>query len=171
MSIKLKDEIKHWFAFYTKPRQEFKAQQQFLSISVEHYLPTIETVKQWKDRKKKITEPLFPGYIFVYGNERERMKALQQSSIVRTVCFNGKPSVIPDYQIENIKILLAENPKILVTNKIKSGSSVKIIDGPFKGIIGKVNTINNEKWLIVSIDLLQRSVLVHLPIDSVVKCV
>lgn len=167
----LNQNLKHWYAFYTKPRQEFKARQQFEAAGIDYYLPVIETIKQWKDRKKRIFEPLFKSYIFVHGNEKERLCALQQSSIVRTVCFNGKPSVIPDYQIENLKIMLNENPKVFVINNIEAGESVRIIDGPFKGIIGKIKIVSKEKWLAVSVDLLQRSVLVRLPIESVVKLI
>jgi len=163
--------LKHWYAFYTKPHQEFKAQQQFESAGIDYYLPVIKTVRQWRDRKKKILEPLFKSYIFVYANEKERLCALQQSSIVRTVCFNGKPSIIPDYQIENLKIMLNENPEVFVVNKIEAGESVKIIDGPFKGIVGKIKIVSKEKWLAVSVDLLQRSVLVRLPIESVAKLI
>lgn len=163
------NDLKHWYAFYTKPRHEFKAQAQFQKASITNYLPVIEVIKQWKDRKKKIIEPLFKSYIFVYANEKERLIALQQSAIVRTVCFNGKPSIIPDYQIENLKIMLSENPEVFVINQIECGATVKIIDGPFKGIIGKVKTVCNEKWLSVSVDLLNRSVLVRLPVESVLK--
>lgn len=163
--------LKHWYAFYTKPHHEFKAQQQFESAGIDYYLPVIETVRQWRDRKKKVIEPLFRSYIFVHANEKERLCALQQSSIVRTICFNGKPSIIPDYQIENLKIMLNGNPEVFVVNKIEAGESVRIIDGPFKGIIGKIKIVSKEKWLAVSVDLLQRSVLVRLPIESVVKLI
>lgn len=165
----IQPETKHWYAFYTKPKHEFKAQHQFTEAGITHYLPTIETIHNWKDRKKKILEPLFRGYIFVYGNEKERLTALQQSAVVRTVCFNGKPSIIPDYQIENLKILLSKNSEVFVVNYLENGDYVKIVEGPFSGIIGKVKVISKEKWIAVSIDLLSRTVLVRLPIDSVVK--
>ncbi len=167
----LNQNFKHWYAFYTKPHQEFKAQQQFEYAGIENYLPVIKTIRQWKDRKKKTLEPLFKSYIFVYGNEKERLCALQQSAIVRTICFNGKPSIIPAYQIENLKIMLNENPDIFVVNHIEEGEFVKIIDGPFKGVIGKIKIVSKEKWLAVSVDLLQRSVIVRLPIESVVKLI
>ncbi|MCX7797120.1 MAG: UpxY family transcription antiterminator [Melioribacter sp.] len=160
---------KHWFAFYTKPKHEFKAQAQFQNASIINYLPVIEVVRQWKDRKKKILEPLFKSYIFAYTNEKERLIALQQSAIVKTVCFNGKPSIIPDYQIENLRIMLSRSPELYVVSRIECGAKVKIVDGPFKGVIGIVKTLCNEKWLSVSVDLLNRSVLVRLPVESVVK--
>lgn len=160
---------KKWFALYTKPRHEFKARIQFNNLFIENYLPTLEVTKQWHDRKKKIMEPLFRGYIFVCVDEKERITALQQSSIVKTVGFGGKPVVIPEWQIENLKVVLAKNPDVFVTDKIEIGTNVVITDGPFSGVIGTVKEINNEKWLSVSLELLQRSVLVRLPHEYAVK--
>lgn len=159
---------KHWFALYTKPRHEFKAAIQLESVSVEHYLPTLTVKKQWSDRKKKVTEPLFRGYIFIYSNEKERWLAVSQSTIVKTVCFDGMPSVIPEWQINNLKKLLSETPEVFVKDKIEIGNTVKIIDGPFKDVIGIVTGSQEEKWLAVSVDLLRSSVIVKLPKESVI---
>ena len=100
-------EIKHWFALYTKPRHEFKAQVQIESENITCYLPTITKLKQWSDRKKKVTEPLFRGYIFIESSERERLVAVELNSIVKTIFFDGKPSIIPDNQINNLRNLLS----------------------------------------------------------------
>ena len=161
--------IKHWFALYTKPRHEFKAALELESVSIEHYLPTLTVMKRWSDRKKKITEPLFRGYIFIYSNERERWLAVSQSTIVRTICFDGKPSVIPEWQIENLKKMLSESPEVFVSDKIEIGTQVKISDGPFKDVIGVVTGEQEDKWFAVSIDLLRCSVRVRLPKESVLK--
>jgi len=59
----------NWYALYTKPRHELKAKSQLSSVSIEYYLPTITVTKQWSDRKKKIEEPVFKGYIFIKVNE------------------------------------------------------------------------------------------------------
>ncbi|MGK9475355.1 UpxY family transcription antiterminator [Melioribacter sp. OK-6-Me] len=160
---------RNWFALYTKPRHEFKAQQQLHELFIEHYLPVIEVVRKWSDRKKVIKEPLFRSYIFIKADEKERLIALHQPSIVRTICSEGKPSIIPEWQIDNIKILLQEKPQVFVSNKIEIGTKVKIIEGPFTGIIGQVTQYNNEKWLSVSVDLLKRSILLKLPANCVVK--
>lgn len=161
--------LKHWFALYTKPRHEFKAALQLESILIEHYLPTLIKVKRWSDRKKKVTEPLFRGYIFIHADERERYSALTQEAIVRCISFNGRPSTIPDWQIENLKKMLFDNPEVFVSNKIEIGFKVKIIDGPFKDVIGIVKSAQEEKWLAVSVDLLRCSVIVKLPKESVIK--
>jgi len=169
MTDLLKTNDKNWFALYTKPHHEFKAQLHLVSLNIENYLPTFTVTKKWSDRKKKVIEPIFKGYIFIYANEKERLYSLQHPSIVRTINFNGKPAVIPDWQIQNLKIMLAENPEIFVTDKIELGTKVKITSGPFADVVGVVQELNNGTWLAVSIDLLQRSILVRLTKDSVVR--
>lgn len=161
---------KHWYPLYTKPRHEFKAEQQFSLLGLEYYLPTVTRLKQWSDRKKKVTEPLFNGYIFLYGEEKERITALQQNAIVRSVTFNGKPAYCHEWEIENLKKMLAENREVTIQNSLVAGTKVKVIEGPFKDVEGIVSyTPNNERELAVTIDLLKRSVIVYLPPECVVK--
>ncbi|MBZ0177943.1 MAG: UpxY family transcription antiterminator [Melioribacteraceae bacterium] len=161
---------KHWYALYTKPRSEYKALSDLREKEIETYLPEITTIKQWSDRKKKVTEPLFRGYIFIFADEMERYSSLQSSSIVKTICFAGKPAVIPNEQIENLKLFLENKPKALVTDLIEVGSKVEITSGPFAGVEGIVfKNENKEDILSVSIDLLRRSVIVKLPAASVLK--
>lgn len=160
---------KHWFALYTKPRHEFKASDQMSKLEIENYLPVLTKIKKWSDRKKKVTEPVFRGYLFIKGNEKERLLSLTQNSIVKCISFEGKPSVIPDWQIENLKNLLTASPDVFVINKIEAGSKIKIIEGPFSGIIGVVKETQEDKWLAVSVDLINCSVIVRLPKESIIK--
>lgn len=159
----------HWFALYTKPRHEFKAAIELESIGIEYYLPTITVYKQWSDRKKKVTEPLFRGYIFIYAGERGRFDAMQQKSIVRTVSFEGKPAVIPAWQIENVKKLLEDDPDVFVTDQIKEGTKVKVVSGPFVGVEGVVSYMQNERTLSITVETLHRSIVVTLPANSVTQ--
>ena len=160
---------KKWYALYTKPRHEFKAEEQLNSVSVENYLPTFTAIKKWSDRKKKVTSPLFRGYIFIHSNEKERFIAVEQKAIVRTICFNGKPSAIPDWQIESLRIMLTETFDVVISDKIETGAKVKIIDGPFMDVIGVVTAQQEESWLAVSVELVHRSVMVRLPKESIIK--
>jgi len=160
---------KYWYALYTKPKHEFKAQLHLDSINIEYYLPTITVTKKWSDRKKKIQEPVFRGYIFIKVNEHERLRALQNASIIKTVTFDGKPAVIPEWEIENLRNLLSDNPEVFISDRIEVGTKVKIISGPFADVIGLVQERNNETMLAVSIDLLRRSIIVRLPKESVTR--
>lgn len=161
---------KHWFAIYTKPQHEYKVEAEIKNQSLEVYLPTIIVEKRWSDRKKKVEEPLFKSYLFVRVDECERINCLRIPSVIKTVCFNGKPSIIPDWQIESLKKILSEKPEVFVTNRIEVGQKVKIIEGPFRDVIGIVTEHKEgEKHLAVSVDLLKRSVLVRLPDESIIK--
>ncbi len=154
-----------WFALYTKPRNEFKAALQLEAVNVNHYLPVITRFKQWSDRKKKITEPLLRGYIFIFADEKERYISLQQISIVRCIFDNGRPAVIPEWQIDNLKKFLNKETEVIVHSGIVPGAKVRILDGPFAGIIGVVKQEVKGRTIAVNIDLLNRSVLTQISND------
>jgi len=163
-------EVKKWFALYTKPRHEFKALEQLEEIEIETYLPTITVTKQWSDRKKKVTEPLFKSYIFICSTELERNNALTREAIIKTIFFSGKPAVIPEQEMESIKKMLESPERIQVFNGIVKGVIVRIDSGPFEGVEGVVHSISeDENTLSVSIQLLNRTVSVSIPGNTKVK--
>ena len=169
--IKNNNNQKKWFALYTKPRSEFKAREQLALLEVEHYLPTFTRMKQWSDRKKKITEPLIRGYIFIHANEHERLASVEQPSVVRCLFDCGHPASIPDWQINNIKKLLANESELIVYNGIVTGAKVKIKNGPFEGVVGIVTNNEKGKSISISIDLLNRSVITRVPHGSELELV
>ena len=166
-----KTDERHWFALYTKPRSEFKAAEQLELIEVNYYLPVVTNIKQWSDRKKKVTEPVMRGYIFIKADEHERLRSLEQYSIVRCVSERGKPAVIPDWQIENLRKMLDYEGDFYVMNGLVPGKKVKIKEGPFAGVEGIYRESENDKTLAVSIELLNRSVIAHLPKESLMEIV
>lgn len=157
---------KYWFALYTKPRSEFKAAKQLEEACVDYYLPTITRLKQWSDRKKKITEPLIRGYIFILADEKERLLSLTQASVVRCVSDLGCPAKIPAWQIDNLRTMLQTDTEYIIKEGLVPGVRIKILDGPFKDVIAVCREEANEKTIAVSIELLNRSVLAHLPKES-----
>lgn len=162
---------KNWYALYTKPRQEFKAENQLTKAGICTYLPSIVKLKQWSDRKKKVTEPVLRGYIFIFASEIERLEALEQTSVVRCLFEHGRPAVIPDWQIDNLRKMLEYKTDYFVQEGIVSGTRVEIKEGPFTGVIGVVKSSREGKTLAVSIDLLNRSVIAYLPKESVIKII
>ena len=164
--IKNNNNHKCWFALYTKPRSEFKAREQLALLEVEHYLPTFTRLKQWSDRKKKITEPLIRGYIFIHANEQQRLASVEQPSVVRCLFDGGHPASIPDWQIDSIRKMLSQDTEIIVYNGIVPGTKVKIKNGPFEGVVGIVTDDEKGKTISISIDLLNRSVITRIPRGS-----
>lgn len=164
----MKDQ-KKWYALYTKPRQEFKAEEQLNSNGITFYLPKIEKLKQWSDRKKRITEPLMRGYIFIFANDSERLNAVEQTSVIRCISEHGRPAVIPQWQIDNLKRMLEYKAEFFIYEGLLSGTKVEITEGPFAGVRGIIRSAAGGNTLAVSIDLLNRSVVAYLSAESVVK--
>ncbi len=164
--MEISNSNKSWFALYTKPRCEFKAAGELQGLGIEHYLPSVTKLKQWSDRKKKVTEPLLRGYIFIFADEKERMISLENEYIVRCIFDHGRPAKIPDWQINNLKLFLTSNSDVEVTEGLLTGKKILIKDGPFEGVIGTIIDVKNEKSVAVSIDLLNRTVVAHLPKES-----
>lgn len=162
---------RYWAALYTRPKHEFSAAKQLEAAQVESYLPVVTVVKQWSDRKKKTEEPLIKGYIFAYINERERILALQQNAIINAVMFQGRTARIPAWQIENLKSMLSESGDIHIEDSVEKGEYVKVIKGPFEGVVGIVIEKYNDKMIAINIDLLNRSIIAKLPGESVVKAI
>ncbi|QQS35797.1 MAG: UpxY family transcription antiterminator [Ignavibacteriales bacterium] len=157
---------RHWFALYTKPRSEFKAAKQIEEAGVEFYLPSVTRLKQWSDRKKKVTEPLLRGYIFIFADEKERILSLTQPSVVRCVSDKGSPAKIPAWQIDNLRKMLQTETEYIIKEGLVPGVRIRILDGPFKDVVAVYREEANEKTIAVSIELLNRSVLAHLPKES-----
>lgn len=165
----IKSDQKYWFALYTKSRHEFKSKEQLSAISIQNYLPTVTRIKQWSDRKRKIEEPVLKGYVFICADEGERLNALELSSITRCVCDLGRPAIIPDWQIDNLKRMLRQDAEFIVNEGLVSGTKVEIKAGPFTGVIGVIQSSGDSKTIAVSIELLNRTIVAHLPKDIVDK--
>ena len=111
------------------------------------------------------------GYIFIFSNEKERILSLEQQAIVRCICQRGRPARIPEWQIDNLKKMLQTNAEFHIKEGLIPGVKVKIKDGPFQGVIGIVQEAEVGKAIVVSIDLLNRSVIAHLPKGSLFEIV
>src|SRR5205814_3192289 len=95
-----------WYALWTRSRHEQVVREQLEQKHVEAFLPTITRWSRWKDRKKKIDWPLFPGYCFARFNPRERLPILKCTGVVNIISFEGEPAPIPEHEIEGIRALI-----------------------------------------------------------------
>lgn len=160
---------KYWFALYTKVNQEIKAAEKLNHLQIDNYLPLVSRIRQWSDRKKIIREPVLRNYIFINADEKQRQEALQIPHIVRCIFENGKPAIIPEWQIENFKITVESECNYIVYNGIIPGQKVEIMSGPLKGVTGVVKSQTDKLSLVVGIELLNRSIIVELPEDVEIK--
>jgi len=120
----------NWYALYTRPRHEKKVFEQLTEKGVESFLPVVERMRQWKDRKKKVQIPLFNSYVFVKIDLKDRYTSLQTYGVVRLISFGGKPAAIPDWQIEQLQRVIEHPDTLELENYLREGDWVEVVDGP-----------------------------------------
>ena len=151
-----------WYAIYVRSRHEKQVHSAFLQRGVDSYLPLVDTIQQWADRKKKVYLPLFNGYVFVRIDLRESLKVLTVDGVVRIVGFGSKPIPIPNEQIRSIRLILNEDYKTEDIPFLKEGESVEIIAGPLRGLRGILLRSSSSHRFVVSIEMIGRSVAVEI---------
>jgi len=138
--------LQNWYVLYTKPKNEKKVAEQLTSAGLTVYCPLVKTVKQWSDRKKKISEPLFKSYIFVCLEEQQRDVVFQFPGVVRYLFWLGKPAIVRPVEIEAIKEFLGnENFSSIEACVFLPGQQVKVTSGLLKENTGEVIRVNKNK--------------------------
>lgn len=162
-------EQKKWFVLQTRPRNESVVQKQVQARCIETFLPQIEKIRIWSDRKKKIQEPLFPGYVFVHGSEDERVSAISGTAgALKYVFFEGRPAEVSEREIMLIRDSLKEPEKIsLEQMKISRGDEIVVTHGVFKGMKGRVNEFRGNYKLTVNLEELSYSFSIILSLGEV----
>jgi transcriptional antiterminator RfaH len=156
---------KKWYAIYTRPRYEKKVYEQMQKGGMESYLPLQITIRQWSDRKKKVQEPLFSCYLFVYIALKDYYRVLNIDGVVRYITFEGIAVSIPEKQIRLIRNLLAMDYNISETLELfPAGTQVSIIKGPLMGITGELVEYAGKKRVIIRIDEICKSICVNVPL-------
>jgi transcription antitermination factor NusG len=152
----------HWYAAYTCANHEKRVADQFASRRVEHFLPQYESVRRWKDRKVRLQLPLFPGYLFVHLAPQERLRVLQVPGVVRLVGFNGHPAPIPEEDVNRIREFLGQGLQAEPHPYLQVGRRARVVRGPLAGMEGIVTRRKNRSRLVLSFDLIRRSMAVEM---------
>lgn len=150
-----------WYAAYTCAQHEKRVTKQLEERCVESFLPLYETVRRWKDRRVRLQMPLFPGYVFVRLALRDRLQVLQVPSVVRLVSFNGIPTALPEEEMESLRNGLRSGICAEPHPYLKVGKRVWIKSGPLQGMRGILVRKKNAIRVVVSLDLIMRSVAVE----------
>jgi transcription antitermination factor NusG len=148
----------HWFAAYTSANREKPVAEQLGVRSVEYYLPVYCSVRRWKDRRVTLQRPLFPGYIFVRLALRDRLRVLQVPGVARLVGFGGTPAVLPDSEIESLRSVLEGGVHVEPHPYLRVGRRVRVESGPMAGMQGILLKRKGRFRVVLSIELIQRSI-------------
>lgn len=156
-----------WYALVVKPNHE-KAVFEHLSVSAyEAVLPLYRSRRRWSDRVKEVTLPLFPGYVFCRFSYRSRVRVLRIPSVRSVVAAGSEPAPIPDWEIEAIQAVIRSGLPVKPWPFLKVGQRVVVTAGPLRGVEGILVEFRKTWQVIVSVELLQRSVATEVDLDSV----
>ena len=150
----------HWYALYVRSRYEKKVHQFLLEQEVVSFLPLLDTWKQWTDRRKKVSEPLFRGYVFVNIDLRkDRMRMIDTEGVVKFIGIGRTPSVIAEKDIEWLRKLVREPDAVKRSVAVlPAGQRVRVLAGPFKDLEGVVVKEGREARLVVFFDSIMQGV-------------
>lgn len=160
--------MKKWLVFYTKSRHEKKVHDFLLKRGYDVFLPLQKVMRQWSDRKKKVEVPLFNSYIFVFESEDRITDILQVPGITWNIRYNNKPAELRTEELEIIKRFLASGLFVEtgIEENVNLGDAVEVIDGPLRGLKGKVVRHSAGNKFFVSLESIQQNIMVE--IDPVV---
>jgi transcription antitermination factor NusG len=153
----------HWFAVWTRSRQEKVAAAVLTTVGVQHFLPLKSEIRQWSDRKQTVSVPLFSGYLFVRMNPSRdsRLQVIQAPGIAGFVGNSTGPLPIPDQQIEDIRTVLTLGAECTVLPLLEIGDRVRVVNGPLTGIEGRLLQGNSTSRLLISIEMIHKTLAVR----------
>jgi len=155
---------KRWYAVHTRARHEKVVATQLSGRGVETYLPLVEEIHRWSDRRKRVQVPLFPGYTFIHarGSAETVAAVTAVESVVRIVGTHPAGTPIPDEQIQTVHRLVSQNIPCVNHPFLEVGQRVRVRGGPLDGVQGTLLALKGAKSLVVSIELIQRSLAVKI---------
>ena|SRR6202790_5580310 len=147
-----------WFAVRVRSNHERVAAVHLEERGYEEFMPSYKTERRWSDRKKEIEQFLFPGYVFCRLDPQHRLPVLTAPGVVGLVGCGKTPTPIPDEEIERIRRMVQSGLLLTPWPFLELGQTVLIERGPLAGVEGILEEVKGKCRLIVSINLLRRSV-------------
>ncbi len=177
--VQKEEEFPHWYALRTTYGREKKAYDYMTAKGITAFYPTTDTVKLIKGKRKVVTESRLPNIFFAYGTE-EQLKSFVYDNVnlpflrfyYRHVHIGRRiekiPLIVPDYQMESLKIICASEAEDIIlvpsdVEKFKTGQTVRVIEGVFKGAIGKVVRFQGQQRIGIVIDGLMTVASAYVP--------
>ncbi len=165
--MELVDNRCRWYAVRVRSRFEKIATTHLSERGFEAFYPSYSTRRRWSDRIKTIEMPLFPGYLFCRTDLRSRLPIMTVPGFMDFVGFGCGPAPVEDDEVDSIRMVTERGQKYQPWPFSKAGQRVQVISGPLRGMHGVMVETRNERHILVSVTLLQRSVLVDIDLADV----
>jgi len=158
-----------WYAVWTRSRAEKSVAEQLERKRIEVFLPTIQRWSRWKDRRKKVDWPLFPGYCFARFDRHASLDVLKCVGVATIISFDGELAPIPHSEIEAIQRVVSSDLQFDPCPLLHEGDLVEVIHGPLMGVTGRLIHKGPKTMLLVAITMINRGVEVRLDAADVRK--
>jgi transcription antitermination factor NusG len=156
-----------WYAIRVRTRFERTVAEALSGKGYEAWLPVRVNKRRWKDRVASVEAPLFQGYVLGRLDAHKRLPVLTIPGVRQIVGFDGQPAPIPDREIRALQAAIASGREFGVWPYLREGHRVRVIEGPLRGVEGILVQVRETSQIVLSINLLQRSVAVQFERDSV----
>ena len=169
----------HWYALRTTYSREKKAYDYLTAKGITAFYPTTNVVKLIKGKRKNVTESRLPNIFFAYGTEEQLQEYVYDNVNLPFLRFYYRhyhegntikktPLIVPDYQMDSLKIICAADADNTIVSlvevpKFEKGQLVRVIDGVFKGVIGRVARWQGQQRVGVVVDDLVTVVTAYIP--------
>lgn len=150
-----------WYAIYTRHQHEKVIATLLMEKGFEVFLPVQTVARRWKDRTKQLLLPLFPCYVFIRGGLERRFDIVTTAGFHSFVGFGDQPVAIPQAEIESIRQAFTSGSRVEPYPFLRFGDRVRIRSGPLEGIEGILVRKKRSVRLVLSVDLLEKSVAVE----------
>ena len=152
--------LPHWYAVWTRSRHEKSVSEYLNRKAIETFLPLYSTIRRWKNGDHRVEMPLFPGYTFVRIRLENHLQVLKVAGVVRLVGSASAPTPLEDAEVEGLRTALGAGIKAEPHPYLRVGRRVRITAGPLAGREGLLVRWKNALRVVLSVDLIQRSILV-----------
>jgi transcription termination/antitermination protein NusG len=158
-----------WYAVHTRSHFERQVFAELTGNGFDGYLPSYEEEHQWKDRKKKVSLPLFPGYLFVRLRDQpaERLTVLKARGVVQIVGSGGRIEPVTEEEVEAVRRVLDARLACYGHPILKAGMRVRVKRGILRGLEGFLIRVKNQARLVISVNLIAQAVAAEIDIADV----
>jgi len=150
-----------WYALYTRHQHEKSVAEALCRKGLEAYLPLYVTKRKWKDRIKKLSLPLFPSYVFLHAPLSSRFEVLNLPGVCQFVRLGGLPCAIPPEEMDALRRAVNSQLAVEPHPFLKCSDRVRLVSGPLTGMEGILVRYKSACRLVISIEMLNRSVSVE----------
>lgn len=145
-----------WYVLHTRSRQEKLLAGELAARDVRYFLPLVKRARVYGARKAVVEEPLFPGYVFLFGDVDQAYLADRTRRVANIIPVADQRQI--EWELNNIRLALSQQAPLDPYPHLTKGVRVEVRSGPFRGLQGIVEEKGKESRLILQVDVLGRAV-------------